>query len=460
MVANMKPETRAELVNLASELIVDTVRDEPLIAFHRREIGHPFPDRWGKGDPAEAALTLAEAFSVVQEASELVQSRYPSMQVEVKSVENNYFWGVDVSPRPGRDWVDVLGDIHGSSEPDPARVLTHSARELAERIDSGEFTKGFLSELSVRHRIRCYGYSRIDQILRELDVKLGLKLKIETKDDKTAKRQRRLMKFHVIARANEPPPLCPPAPNPVFHYTGEPAGVFLAFKHFIQKQLLELRPIGAGSQILWAIASLKTYWHCFPDYGEGPGKHSYGLGALLKGCVPHPDVILKPNLGYHEYVWTVNCEPKRPWAEILPEVEAMLAEPDVAGSYGLSAEAANLLRWARGQPKGSLQLGCTPIVEEAIRDDELRLGAEWPKENLPALVEILCDEVTSRTPFQLKPIRWISHREEQTRVRIAEAPTTERATAAMVSTWLHAQGIRRSSQEIEQALEQLKQSLT
>ena len=146
----------------------------------------------------------------------------------------------------------------------------------------------------------------------------------------------------------------------------------------------------------------------------------------------------------------------RPWLEVLPEIKASLAQPDAINGYGLSAEAANLLRWVLEQPKTARLLGCSPLVEEAIRKNEVRLGAEWPSENLPVLIDLLCEEVSRRTPFNLKPIPWkTGFSGMDTRVRITEGRAPGGDVTDAVLRWLDGKGVARTRDEVQQALEKL-----
>jgi hypothetical protein len=366
------------------------------------------------------------------------------------------FWGVHLSPRSGREWVDVLRELHGPGVGDPARVLTYSATQMLERVKSGEFTRGFLSEQSVRQRTRCFGYKGYDATLRELEAKRGLKLTVERKEDAKAKRHRVLLKFRIVERMSEPI-CCPRAPNPVFRYEGERAGLDLAFRRFIQDQLLQMRPQATEAARLWAFDSLHAFRASFPGWGNDVSKYSERLSDLLRRCVVHPDVSLYWDLGYHSMIWDAGFQAKRPWAEVLSEIEADRNAPDVGERYGLSAEAANLLRWVLDQPKTSLLMGCTPVVEEAIRDRKLRLGEEWPSDNLAALIEVLCDEVTAQTPYVLKPVGWKSPYwggRVDTRVRLTKARAPADVTD-LVLRWLEARGVRHSAGYVRQALEKL-----
>lgn len=419
----MNAKQREELVELAAEIILDSVRNQSQLPFHRKSINHSFSPKWFKGVADEEAVSEREQVAIARDAVLRLAQRCPSLLVTLDSDEEQLS-GATLSHQPDREWLDVLREIYGPEEPDPARVLSYSASELFSRVKSGELTKHFLPELSVKHRLRCFGWNGFNDVIRELELKCGLKLQVETKDETSGKRRRRLMKFAVVAEASSPPPLCPVAPNPVFHYRGPPAGVHHAFLRFLQQQLLELKPHGTDPLSLWAFDSLREYWRCQPDCGKEDGTDQVQLAGLLDGCVVHPDVKLRVNFEYHAYAWTVHCETKRSWEGVLPEIERRLAERDVGEQYALSAEAASLLRWVRNQPTDKLLLGCTPVVEDAIRSRELKLGAEWPRENLPALVEVLCDEVTRTTPFTLRRVKWMSYSEEQSRIHVRHnAPT-------------------------------------
>jgi hypothetical protein len=453
----MSPDKQTELVGVAEEMLLDVIRDESLIPFHKEYLGQYVCLGWAKSKAGGEDLSEAVNRANFVEACQRVNARFLSFEAKPHNFMNSdSFWGVHLSPRPDQEWVDVLREVHGTTAGDPARVLTYSATQMMERVESGEFTRGFLSEQSVRHRIRRFGYRGFDDVIRELEVKCGLKLGVEKKLDTKAKYRRQMLKFRVVSRSDVPPSLCPQAPNPVFRYSGEPAGVHLAFKRFLQQQLIELGSTGVESLRLWAFDSWKSYWRCFPDRGNGEGKYPNGLGDLLQGCVVHPKVKLEWNLGGHDYVWTVNCSVSRPWSAVLAEIQGALAEPDVIAKYGLSAEAANLLRWVFDQPKASLLLGCTPILEDAIRKNQVRLSDEWPAENLPALIDLLCDEVTRRTPFNLKPIPWkTTYSGTQTRVRVTGANTSKPDIVDQVSDWLGSKGVERSRTEVRDALERL-----
>ena len=182
----MTPEARAELVLVAEERICDVVRNEPLIAFHREDLSQHFDKTWGKRVIGkDQYLADADQRAIVQEAADRLNQRYPSMRATPRSFSNsNSFWGVDVSPSPECEWSDVLRELHSPTAGDPLRVLTYSGEQMLERVESGEFTRGFVSELSVRQRIRHFGYHDLNVIQRELEVKRGVKVEIEKKLDR------------------------------------------------------------------------------------------------------------------------------------------------------------------------------------------------------------------------------------------------------------------------------------
>lgn len=232
----MNAKQREELVELAAEIILDAVRNESQLPFHRKSIHRRFSSKWFKGVAEEAVVSEREQVAIAQDAVKRLTQRCPSLLVTLGSDEEELS-GATLSHQPDREWLDVLREIYGPKEPDPARVLSYSASELLSRGKNGELTEHFVPELSVKHRLRCFGWNGFNDVVRELELKRGLKLRIEIKDETSGKRRRRLMKFIVVAESSSPPPLCPTAPNPIFRYQGPSAGVHHAFLRFVQRQL-------------------------------------------------------------------------------------------------------------------------------------------------------------------------------------------------------------------------------
>ena len=112
----MTPEARAQLVDIAEEIISDMVLNEPLIPFHREDLRHYFSRNWTKRVTGTESIPDAVQLSLAQEAATRMSSRFPSAQIVASNFPNSAtFWGVMIVPQPGREWVDVLGEFLGPS---------------------------------------------------------------------------------------------------------------------------------------------------------------------------------------------------------------------------------------------------------------------------------------------------------------------------------------------------------
>jgi len=248
------------------------------------------------------------------------------------------------------------------------------------------------------------------------------------------------------------------APNPVFSYSGSEAGLPRAFQQFLQQTLVQLRPAGGDIQPLWHFESRAEFIRCFARYDKVKEYVGSPLSELLVGLAIHPAVKLGWDFDWHSPVWHIEAAAAKPWTEVLPEIEAILAAPTLEESFGLSSEAASLLEWTRNLAPDKLLLGCTPVVEEAMRRHALPLGGDWPAHNLPALFEILCEEISERTPYRLKAVRWDEHGQRLTRLRLGRPATSLAHAARSVQEWLRQEGTTASPERIQESLAALKSS--
>jgi len=215
----MKPDILKQLVQLGSKLLIDQIKNEPLINFRKESIGQSFSDNWTRRIiPIEEFREYENAFRDDMQAFAIANFK------AIRFVEKEYFGGgyshLAVKPADGFEWSDVLQEIYGPNEKDPLRVLSTSGALLFEKIGNREFTAGWISERSARCSSRIMGYRGFESFIEELLVKRGLKLSFETKPDQNSKFRRTLIRFKVLERARNLPPLCPPAPNPRFDYSG------------------------------------------------------------------------------------------------------------------------------------------------------------------------------------------------------------------------------------------------
>lgn len=58
----------------------------------------------------------------------------------------------------------------------------------------------------------------------------------------------------------------------------------------------------------------------------------------------------------------------------------------------------------------------TPVVEP-VMGSQIGVTAKWPEENLPALLQLLVEEITEKTPFALGLVPWKEHGQVRNRIK-------------------------------------------
>ena len=86
--------------------------------------------------------------------------------------------------------------------------------------------------------------------------------------------------------------------------------------------------------------------------------------------------------------------------------------------YGLTPDAARLLEWIESRDRKEMLGNWTPVVEPAIKP-EIGIAADWPEENLPALLQMLSDEIREKTDYDLSLQPWRENGKLLTRIKVS-----------------------------------------
>ncbi len=173
------------------------IRSESLIPFHREDICLPFSAGfraqigWDKkGDD--------RIRKIVTEAAGIAEVACPGLKLSVR--DNLYALILNVAGNA--EWADVLRYAHGTGEQAAVTQLSPAGAALLERVESGELTGEFRSELSVRHRIRYFGYgANFRELLQEVRVKRGIEIELLEKGETWSQRQH-FVRFKVLSRSD------------------------------------------------------------------------------------------------------------------------------------------------------------------------------------------------------------------------------------------------------------------
>ncbi len=77
----MNAKRREELVELAAEIILDALRDESQLPFHRNSIHQAFSSKWFKGVCDEKEISGREQVAIARDAISRLTQRCPSLLV-------------------------------------------------------------------------------------------------------------------------------------------------------------------------------------------------------------------------------------------------------------------------------------------------------------------------------------------------------------------------------------------
>jgi hypothetical protein len=386
------------------EFIRDRIKEEPLLCFHEDHLFARMPPRLLHPDTARVKQAASAAV-------QLVKQLCPALAIAVR--EDLY--GLDLELSGSGEWVDAQQFAFGKNyHPD---ALSPAAESLLERIESGELST-FRSELSVRHRINCFGYSRIERVMAEVELKRGIRIKLEESGEGYPQKKR-MLRFSVESRS--PPASRPTGLNPIL-----PAGFGtnatpgpLEFRRWLWQLLLQTKPTGKEEVHLWAISSRAEFFRCFPWCERARTLPSSEIIDLLESLRGHPALHFAWDFSHATPHWTAGVQPAVSWEAALVELAAELDRPTPEKEFGLTSAAAVLYDWLLRQP---LEWGLTPVLEDEIDDRRLMLECPWEDENQRLWFQILCEEISNKTPLRVRAVAWKCYHSEKTRIHRSSYP--------------------------------------
>jgi len=406
-----------EAVDTAEDLIKDVLRAQSMLPFHREKLSeHYAPDRIKRilGLEEVGADEIKRVFGL---AGERANATVSGLKVAAFALNGGEVSGLDLSLEGGAEWTDALRYAHGTGTGDASQILSPPADELLRRIQNGELTDNFFSEQSVRSRIRLYGYSsEFDRVIAEIRRKKGLEVLVEHQGNQHHR------KGHSMRFGMRPAPVAPtnmaPGLNPVLTLPTAAVAKEREFGRWIKEYLSAGERTGQELLPIWRIGSRAEFFRCFPTLTADGKIESSRLIELLSAVQENRHFGLGWNLEYHALEWTVVARPKVSWEEARARLKADLARPTPEVEFGLSTQAAGLYEWIRALDLGALEFGLSPSVEKAVREKRFPI-AEGLQRNLRTVIELLCEEITERTSYQLRVIEWLEgYHDKATRIRI------------------------------------------
>jgi hypothetical protein len=405
----------AKSVEEAEDIVKEVVRRQPLLPFHKNEVGQNHDSRRLKeilGLPEAPAETVKRAF---EEAGARAKHACPGLEVSPHTVGDSEVCGVRLCMGRTGEWSDVLQYAHGKPANEAIKVLSPPAAELLERIQSGELTEQFRSEASVRSRIRLFSYTpSFDDIFHEIHLKQGVEISVEEKGDKW-KRREHLLKFSAKPAAAAVPLETPL--NPVFDLSKDDLKNRRIFRRWFHRILMDAPFTGSDLRFIWRISTRAEFFRCFPGLASDTTIHAGPISGLVATLRDNGFFGIGWDWGDKSCEWTVSVRPKPTWEETKAKLGEEEKRPTAEAQFGLTSEAADLFDWVRTLEFRTLKFGLSPDIEKSLREDRLSLGGSWG-ENLRVVLDLLCEEITERTPYVLRVVEWTEQYSKGLRIRV------------------------------------------
>jgi hypothetical protein len=382
-----------------------------------------------------------------------------SFKMEFRASCRNRF-GHDVSDtlwiilKDGYEWGDVIVDAWTGVENVHPWLLTDNALKILKWIQSPKNTGGFVSEKLIGSQACLLGagsYSRIECYGREISVKTPHRVKIE----KTWERQ---AKYKISLADKKEDKGRYAHDNPVFAYrlSKRDPDASSTYTRMIEDLVLEGDfPDDVTCCILFEIHSRAELVRALPAMAADESLTPYKLEKFLedvrlpRGLRPAATLDDEAGVGWLlgaalEEGWT--------WELAMESIHETRDRKDPAKTYGLSADAAKLLNWIWDLHDSEIQMGMTPCVESASRD-QIGIKDLQYNQNSETTLQLLIDEINEKTSYQLRLMPWSHYSSKEHRVLIRRKDDLDAQITRMIQIRGLEKNVALSEAQIGEALQ-------
>jgi hypothetical protein len=333
-------------------------------------------------------------------------------------------------------------------------LLTDNALKILKWIQSPKNTGGFVSEKLIGSQACLLGagsYSRIECYGREISVKTPHRVKIE----KTWERQ---AKYKISLADKKEDKGRYAHDNPVFAYrlSKRDPDASSTYTRMIEDLVLEGDfPDDVTCCILFEIHSRAELVRALPAMAADESLTPYKLEKFLedvrlpRGLRPAATLDDEAGVGWLlgaalEEGWT--------WELAMESIHETRDRKDPAKTYGLSADAAKLLNWIWDLHDSEIQMGMTPCVESASRD-QIGIKDLQYNQNSETTLQLLIDEINEKTSYQLRLMPWSHYSSKEHRVLIRRKDDLDAQITRMIQIRGLEKNVALSEAQIGEALQ-------
>lgn len=454
-IEKVEPKPRpplAELCSRAEEMLLDIVRQSPVLHFTRRCVTGTIYAQTARrrlGLPKGENEDLAPIFN---RAAQSLNRRLKSFSVEAEKKEWRRSWEQFTARLAGgAEWPDAAREASQGVESPNAHGLSDAGTRLLELVRTSPPDVGFTDGRTLASKIGLHARDRdFENYLREVAAKAEIALRWEVKGGKfDVSRAYRIW----IEADQDPRPQKSRGLNPRIkanfdRYTKSDLDAACALIHEL---VVKAAPTGADPLYVLRITSHRELEECFPKPDEVSG------GALAKffGAMAF-DQSVKLGYDFRDDVdcWFLALVPETDWATSIAAIQHELSQPPLEERLGVSPDAAKIIAWIETLLPEELLSCYTPVVEDEC---ERRIGISppWASENFPAYLQMLVDEINEKTHYNLKVQSWSCYSQVKSRIRVARKKTDMEDVLRRLHWIAWKRGVTLDLASTQQALERL-----
>jgi hypothetical protein len=397
-------ELVAEVRTRASAAIVSWLRERPEFIFWHSYEQLAFTDHqwlrfvgYGRRDALDAA-------SVVRVL--VRESPFRFQHFEAKWIgETGYYTRLVVTLKPASEWSDVLGEVWQGEQPPPFG-LSQPGQKLLQWLQDPRHQDQWVERMTVGRQAGLRGTSWTAELitthLKEIQRKAAPALKWESRetDFRISLSESSVSGTAPLSSAG---PLNPVLPVDVKEVTfAEMERFRVALYDWV---LVAELPDDNRELLIWRIDTRATLHRCFSLWEPNRWEISDLTGFLSEVGVEHG--LLWGYSFQDPEPWTYVCVPKDGWTwqRVKESIHSSRSGPSLAERYGLSTDAAAVLRWFTTLRPKEWRGAMTPTVEKHLKT---RIGIEpdWDAQNFGVFLRMLAEELTEKTEWRVRIEPW------------------------------------------------------
>ncbi len=422
--------TLSELRERAENFILGLIRKVPAFDFWKTELWESLENNKVRRVLGMSKQDERSCYEILEAAIEKINNRARSFKISLDG-QNGYVSSITITLLRGKEWDDVCNEVWPETESNNPKRITEPAMRLLSWVKEHGSSDAWVKERTLSWHAGFNGQQGcIGEYLKELRKKIGPSFCYESKGQRWNRENPVEYKVWLLGEISVDDPLVkesiPERLNSIFegrldHITKTDLD---SWRDLIHNHLINSRPVGKDPvNILW-INDRAELERVFPSYPFGRHSDGQEIAKFISEIPVHREIHIGYDFRSDTDVWFVRLAPAKTWESTLRALQDLLDQPRLEVRYGISQDAARLLEWIEGLRDKDYLLKWTPVVEDQL-EKKIGLTCPWDKENFPAFLAELLNELNDRTPYELALQPWKCYSECKTRIRVSRKKSDE-----------------------------------